>query len=59
MRGLRSAHVIAAIAAGLALAASLFGHPRIAVAILVLIVLILAASVEALRYRADHPEKRP
>lgn len=41
---------IAAIVAGLALAASLVGAQRIAVALLCLDILLLAASVEALRH---------
>lgn len=43
---------LAAIFAGLALAASLFGAQRIATALIVLVILILATSVEALRHNS-------
>lgn len=55
----RIAHVVAAIAAGLALAASIYGSQRLATALLVLTVLIHAASLETLRVLAARQEKRP
>jgi len=49
MSGLRTVHAIAAIFSGLALALILFGSTRPAIAILAIVTILLAWSLEALR----------
>ncbi len=49
MSGLRTVHAIAVIFSGLALALVLFGSTRPAIAILAIVTILLAWSLEALR----------
>ncbi len=49
MNGLRTVHAIAVIFSGLALALVLFGSTRPAIAILAIVTILLAWSLEALR----------
>lgn len=49
MSGLRTVHVIAVIFSGLALALVLFGSTRPAIAMLAIVTILLAWSLEALR----------
>jgi len=49
MSGLRTVHAIAVIFSGLALALVLFGSTRPAIAILAIVIILLAWSLEALR----------
>ena len=49
MSGLRTVHAIAVIFSGLALALILFGSTRPAIAILAIVTILLAWSLEALR----------
>ena len=57
MKNLRRVHIGTAIAAGFALAASLYGWPHLSTALLVAVVITLVLSAEALRVLADR-EKR-
>ena len=60
MSGLRTVHAIAAIFSGLALALVLFGSTRPAIAILAIVIVLLAWSLEALRVAIQtRPENRP
>ena len=60
MSGLRTVHAIAVIFSGLALALVLFGSSRPAIAILAIVIILLAWSLEALRVGIQtRPEKRP
>ncbi len=60
MSGLRTVHAIAAIFSGLALALVLFGSTRPAIAILAIVTILLAWSLEALRVAIQtRPENRP
>ncbi len=57
MRRLRRIHAAIALLAGLALAASLYGFERAAIVLLVIIVIALVVSAEALRVLTNR-EKR-
>jgi len=60
MSGLRTVHAIAAIFSGLALALVLLGSTRPAIAILAIVIILLAWSLEALRVAIQtRPENRP
>ena len=60
MSGLRTVHAIAVIFSGLALALVLFGSTRPAIAILAIVIILLAWSLEALRVAIQtRPKKRP
>ena len=59
MRLLRRLHVAVLIVAGLALAAAIFSHERLATVLLVATVIALAISAELLRFIAHHREEHP
>lgn len=60
MRNLRTVHAVGVILCGLAIAFDLLGAPRAAVAILALVLILFAWSLEILRHAAlTRPEKRP
>ena len=58
MRLLRRLHVAVLIVAGLALAAAIFRHERLATVLLVATVIALAISAELLRFIAHNREER-
>jgi membrane protein implicated in regulation of membrane protease activity len=59
MSGLRTVHAIAVILSGLALALVLFGSTRPAIAILAIVTILLAWSLDALRVAVQsRPETR-
>jgi len=55
MSGLRTVHAIAVMFSGLALALVLFGSTRPAIAILAIVTILLAWSLEALRVAIQSP----
>ncbi len=57
MSGLRTIHAIAVIFSGLALALVLFGSTRPAIAILAIVTILLAWSLEALRVAIQSPSE--
>ena len=59
MRLVRRLHVAVVIVAGLALAAAIFQHQRLATVLLVVTVVALVISAEVLRFIAHHREEHP
>ena len=55
MSGLRTVHAIAVVFSGMALALVLFGSTRPAIAILAIVTILLAWSLEALRVAIQAP----